>query len=80
MTKVNSNGDTENHVHNFDYYLVIGRSDGPMIDLENCDRFRTLIHIHSLHLVSAIRVLSKKSKTKEFDQVYKSIKKSFISY
>ena len=41
MTKVNSNGDTENHVHNFE--SVIGRSDGPMIDLKNCDRFRTLV-------------------------------------
>ena len=45
MTKVNSNGDTENHVHNFDYKSVIGRSDGPMIDLENCDRFRTLLYM-----------------------------------
>ena len=30
-------------IYDFDYLSIIGRSDGPMIDLENCDRFRTLV-------------------------------------
>ena len=57
MTKVNSNGDTENHVHNFDYKSVIGRSDGPMIDLENCDRFRTLINMIIINTIVTYKEL-----------------------
>ena len=43
MTKLNNNGGMENHVHNFDYKSVIGRSDGPVIDLESFDRFKTMV-------------------------------------
>ena len=42
MTKVNSKGGMKNHVHSFDYQSVIGRSDGPVIDLENFDQFQML--------------------------------------
>ena len=47
MTKVNNNGGMENHVHN----LVIGLSDGTEIDLENIDRFQTLISMYSSKIV-----------------------------
>ena len=33
------------HVHNFDYQTIIRLSDRPAINLENCDRFHTLIYI-----------------------------------
>ena len=33
-------------IYNFDYESIIGRSDGLMIDLENCDRFQTLVLIY----------------------------------